>query len=54
MAKGKDSDPNNFVYDYNMLSVMGTVTIDSVDLGIGTDSGYSVAIYANAVNETAN
>ena len=54
VSKGKTSDPNNFVYDMNMLDVSGQVTIDSSELGIGADSGYSVAIYFNAYNETAN
>ena len=54
VSKGTSSDPNNFVFDMNMLDVNGTVTIDSNELGLGTDSGYSVAIYINAINETSN
>ena len=54
VLRGATSDPNNFVYDMNMLAVNGTVTIDSNELGLDSDEGYSFAIYVNAVNETAN
>ena len=54
VSKGKDSDPNNFVYDYHFKSVTGNITLDADALGLTSADGYSVAAYCNALNETAN
>ena len=54
IAKGKDSDPNNFVYDMDFVDLAAntTMVIDSSELGL--NDGYSIAVYVSAVDETAN
>jgi len=54
ISKYNSSDPNNFVYDMHFKNVKGNVTIDADALGLTSSSGYSIAVYCNAVNETAN
>ena len=54
VMKDSDSDPNNFVYDMNFMGIKSNMTLSSDDLGLTNDKGYAVAMYVNAVNETAN
>jgi len=54
VSKGATSDPNNFVYDMKFTGMSGNVTLNADDLGLTSSTGYSVAVYCNAINETAN
>ena len=50
---GKDSDPNNFDYDMSFKNITN-INLSSLDLALGDEAGYSVAMYVSAYNETAN
>ena len=54
VSKGKNSDPNNLIYDVSILNVK-SVQLASFDTlrFVGTD-GYSVAIYLPAIDESTN
>ena len=54
IMKSASGDPNNFVWDFNFKNVAGNITLDADGLGLTSGAGYSVAVYVNAVNETAN
>ena len=50
---GKDSDPNNFDFDMSFKNVTA-INLSSLDIQLGAEDGYSVAMYVAAYNETAN
>ncbi len=54
IIKDSAADPNDFVYDMKFMGVTGNMTFNSDDLGMTSSKGYSIAVYVNAVNETAN
>ena len=54
ISKGADSDPNNFVYDMKISNVTSNITITADKLGLTDDHTYSVAVYANAIDEAEN
>ena len=54
ILKNASGNPNNFVHDMKILGVMGNTTFSSDDLAMTSSSGYSIAVYVNAVNEPAN
>ena len=54
ILRSAEGDPNNFAYDISLLGMVGNRTIDSDELGLTSEAGYSLAVYINAVNETSN
>mmetsp|Transcript_6944 Transcript_6944/g.8338 ORF Transcript_6944/g.8338 Transcript_6944/m.8338 type:complete len:122 (-) Transcript_6944:72-437(-) len=54
VSRGSSSDPNEFVYDMKFSGISSNVTLDADQLGLTSDAGYSVAVYCNAINETAS
>jgi len=54
ILKDRTGDPNNFVYDISLKSVIGNVTLSAVKLNLNNGNGYSVAFYVPAINENAN
>ena len=54
ISRSAAADPNDFVYDFKLSNISSNITLNAAELGLKTDAGYSVAIYCNAINETAN
>lgn len=54
ILKSAAGDPNDFVYDMSFKNVTSALTLNSYEIGLKSDEGYSVAVYVSAINEGKN